>query len=375
MLKLNCLKRQINSKIEEMNKDNFAVLMAGGVGSRFWPVSTAHHPKQFRDLLGSGETLIKTTFRRLSALVPVENIYILTNQKYLGLVQDQVKEVGRDQIILEPVMRNTAPAVLLASLKIKKRNNNAVMIMAPSDHWIEDEDAFSKDVELAFRTCRSKDSIITLGVTPSFPNTGYGYIQYKEGNERIKPVKKFTEKPNYDMARQFLKSGDYLWNAGIFIWNVDYIIESFSKNLGEMYQHFQKGEAVYNTSAEAEFIKTNYGLAQDISIDYGILEKEENMYVIAAGFDWNDLGTWGSLYNESGKDVDDNAVFNARVLSKNASGNIISSKTNKVIVVDGLKDYILVDEEEVLLLVPKEKEQDIKKIRFEVQEKFGHNLG
>lgn len=350
--------------------------MAGGVGSRFWPVSTGKHPKQFRDLLGSGETLIQTTFRRLKSLVPAENIYILTNESYRELVQEQLVEIQPEQIVLEPVMRNTAPAVLLAALKIKKRNKDALMIMAPSDHWIEDETAFTHDIELAFETCREEDKIVTLGITPSFPNTGYGYIEFgKESDGRVRPVKKFTEKPTFEVAKEFLKEGNYLWNAGIFIWNVDFIIRSFRRNLPELFELFEKGEAVYNTSEERKFIKVNYELAPDISIDYGILEKERSIYVIPASFDWNDLGTWGSLYEEVEKDQENNAVLNARVLAKDASGNIISTKSNKVVVVEGLNDYIIVDEDEVLLLVPKEKEQDIKQIRNKVQEKFGQSLG
>ncbi len=358
-----------------MNKNNYAVLMAGGVGSRFWPVSTAGHPKQFRDLLGTGETLIQTTFRRLTALVPAENIFILTNERYKGLVREQLKDVHTQQIVLEPEMRNTAPAVLLASLKIWKRNKNAIMIMAPSDHWIEDEAAFSADIQLAFEACKSEDRIITLGITPTFPNTGYGYIQYEQCNERIKAVKKFTEKPIFETARKFLQEGNYLWNAGIFVWNVDFILRSFKKNIPELFELFEKGKEVLNSPGEEGFIISNYPLAPDISIDYGILEKEEKIYVIAATFDWNDLGTWGSLFNESEKDENENAVLNARVLAKEASRNIISSKTNKVVVIEGLSDYIIVDEEEVLLLVPKEKEQDIKQIRSHVREKFGENLG
>lgn len=349
--------------------------MAGGVGSRFWPVSTAAHPKQFRDLLGTGETLIQTTFRRLKAIVPSENIYILTNECYKELVREQLTEVRAEQIVLEPVMRNTAPAVLLASLKIWKRNKEAVMIMAPSDHWIEDETAFSDNIELAFEACRREDKIITLGITPTFPNTGYGYIQYTENGDQIKPVKKFTEKPTYEVARSFLQEGSYLWNAGIFVWNVNFILRSFSKNLPELFSLFEKGKEVLNTGEEEKFVGAHYSLAPDISIDYGILEKEKNIHVIAAAFDWNDLGTWGSLYNESEKDASENAVLNARVLARDACRNIISSKTDKVIVVEGLNDFIIVDEEEVLLLVPKAKEQDIKKIRTRVQEKFGENLG
>lgn len=272
-------------------------------------------------------------------------------------------------------MRNTAPAVLLAALKIQKRNPDAVMVMAPSDHWIEDESAFSRDIELAFKTCRNADRIITLGIEPSFPNTGYGYIHYKEGSEDVKAVKAFKEKPSYTKAKEFLQSGDYLWNAGIFIWNVDFIIRSFQRNLPEMFSLLNQGADVYNSVEENSFIRSHYPDVEDISIDYGILEKEENIFVIKASFDWNDLGTWGSLYNEVKKDEQNNAILNAKVMAEDSSGNIISTHKNKVVVIEGLKDYILVDEEEVLLLVPKEKEQEIKQIRTKVQEKFGENLG
>lgn len=358
-----------------MNKDNFAVLMAGGVGSRFWPVSTAANPKQFRDLLGSGETLIQTTFKRLNKLVPAENIYILTNQRYETLVRQQLPSVHQDQIVLEPAMRNTAPAVLLAALKIEKRNRNAVMVMAPSDHWIEDEAAFVSDITLAFDACRTRERIVTLGIKPSFPNTGFGYIKFEEGEESLHQVLNFTEKPDFETARQFLKEGNYVWNAGIFIWNISYILDSFSRNLPEMNQLLSSGNEMYNTPEESEFIAREYSKAQDISIDYGILEKEENVYVIQASFDWNDLGTWGSVYNEMNKDSNRNAVLNARVMALDATGNMISTNSHKVVVVDGLKDYIIIDEEEVLLLVPKAKEQEIKGIRTAVQMKFGENLG
>lgn len=350
--------------------------MAGGVGSRFWPVSTAKQPKQFRDLLGTGETLIQTTFKRLTQLVPPENIYILTNESYEELVKQQLPQVTNEQVVLEPVMRNTAPAVLMAALKIQKKSKDAVMIMAPSDHWIEDEAAFSEDIRLAFEACRDQDKIITLGVKPTFPNTGYGYIQFDATiSGKIKKVEKFTEKPSYEKAKEFLQQGNFLWNAGIFIWNVDFITRSFQKNLPEMFDLFHKGYDRLNTSEESSFVKEAYPAAMDISIDYGILEKENNINVIPATFDWNDLGTWGSLYNEVEKDANENAVLNARVVARNAQGNIICSNANRIIVVDGVKDHIIVDEKEVLIIVPKEKEQEIKQIRQEVQDKFGKNLG
>ncbi len=360
-----------------MKENNFAVLMAGGVGSRFWPVSTAARPKQFRDLLGKGETLIQTTFNRLKALVPPENIYVLTNESYEELVKEQLPHLSAEQIVLEPVMRNTAPAVLLAALKIRKKDSNAVMIMAPSDHWIENENAFLEDITTAFEAARGEDKIVTLGIKPTFPNTGYGYIKFDPTwNDKVKPVDVFTEKPSYQVARSFLDSGKYLWNAGIFIWNVDYIIRSFQRNLPAMYELFSKEEDVLNTSAEKAFIKENFPAAENISIDYGILEKEKGtVYVIPASFDWNDLGTWGSLYDESVKDEDNNAALNARLYAENATGNIVSSDKNKVVVIEGLRDHVIVDENEILLIVPRAKEQDIKGLRERVQKKFGENLG
>lgn len=358
-----------------MNKNNFAILMAGGVGSRFWPVSTSKNPKQFRDLLGSGQTLIQTTFKRLSKIVPPENIFILTNEIYQDLVHEQLPMLKEDQVVLEPAMRNTAPAVLLATLKIHKKNKDAVMLMAPSDHWIQNEDAFLVDVQTAFDACGEQDRIVTLGIRPTFPNTGFGYIEFHQGPEKVLPVHKFTEKPSFEKAQEFINQGNYVWNAGIFIWNVGYILNSFEKNLPQMYTRLQSGLSELNTTLEQDFIKEHYPLVEDISIDYGILEKEENIFVILAGFDWNDLGTWGAIYDETDKDANRNAVLNTRLIASQASGNIISTKHNKVVVVEGVNDYIIIDEDDVLLIVPRDRDQEIKAIRSEVQEKFGKDLG
>lgn len=358
-----------------MNKNNFAILMAGGVGSRFWPVSTTDRPKQFRDLLGSGETLIQTTFKRLRRLIPAENILILTNERYEELVHEQLPEVSREQVVLEPVMRNTAPAVLLAALKIRKKNENAVMLMAPSDHWIENEDAFVSDMEAAFSACRQEEKIITLGIRPTFPNTGFGYINFEKSSKKVQKVHDFCEKPSFQRAQEFIAKGNYWWNAGIFIWNASCIVRSFQRNLPEMYDLFSPGIGSLNSSKESEFIATAYPRAEDISVDYGILEKEKNVYLVCATFDWNDLGTWGSVYNEVDKDQDNNAVLNARVHAEGSSGNIISSSSNRVLVLDGLNDYIIIDEKEILLIVPKEQEQEIKTIRSLIMKKFGGDLG
>lgn len=346
-----------------MNKNYYAILMAGGVGSRFWPVSTTEFPKQFHDMLGSGETLIQKTFSRLSKLIPSENILILTNEKYNQIVLDQLPMVKPDQVLLEPAMRNTAPCILYASLKIQKENPNAVMVVAPSDHWIEDENAFTENLQQCFDFCTNENALLTLGIQPTFPNTGFGYIEYDKSDQNpIKKVSQFREKPDYDTAKKFLESGNFLWNGGIFIWSVQSVTTAFEKFQPQLFALFQKGIESYNTADEVNFINENYALSENISIDYAIMEKAENVYVLPATFDWNDLGTWGSLHEKLEKDDNNNAVVNAKVLLENASNNIIRSDAKKLIIIDGLDDYIIVDKEGVLLIYPKSKEQDIKRI-------------
>ena len=350
--------------------------MAGGVGSRFWPVSTQHFPKQFHDMLGTGETLIQKTFNRLARLIPSENIFILTNERYNDLVFEQLQGVTKRQVVLEPAMRNTAPCILYASLKIQKENKDAVMIVAPSDHWIEDEDTFSENVKTAFDFCESNDALMTLGITPTFPNTGYGYIEYdKTSTNEIKSVNQFREKPDYETAKTFLDQGNFLWNAGIFMWSVKTVINTFKSNQPELFELFESGFNVYNTEFEDDFIRDNYGKAENISVDYAIMEKSGNVYVIPATFDWNDLGTWGSLYDKLDKDKNANAVVNSKGLLEDSNGNMIRSKKDKIVVVDGLNDYIIVDKDEDLLIFPKEKEQDIKKVLQNVKAKFGEEYG
>ena len=360
----------------KMNKNYYAILMAGGVGSRFWPVSTQDFPKQFHDMLGTGDTLIQKTFYRLADLIPKENIFILTNERYNDLVLEQLPEVEQRQVVLEPAMRNTAPCILYASLKIQKENPDAIMIVAPSDHWIEDEKTFSKNVKQAFDFCTENNALMTLGIQPTFPNTGYGYIEFdKSSAEVIKSVIQFREKPDYKTAKEFIAQGNFLWNAGIFMWSVNSVVEAFKNNQPELYALFENGIDVYNTDFEADFIRENYSKAENISVDYAIMEKSTNVHVIAAEFDWNDLGTWGSLYDKLDKDESNNAVVNARTLSEDSSGNMIRTKTDKIVVIDGLQDYIVVDKEEVLLIFPKSKEQDIKKTLQQVKDKFGEQYG
>ncbi len=337
--------------------------MAGGVGSRFWPVSTTEFPKQFHDMLGAGQTLIQKTFSRLAKIVPAENILVLTNERYNAIVLEQLPLIKPEQVVLEPAMRNTAPCILYASLKIKKQNPNAVMVVAPSDHWIEDEAAFADNLKKCFDFCQNGNALLTLGIQPTFPNTGFGYIEFdKNDPNAIKKVNQFREKPDYETAKSFLDAGNFLWNGGIFIWSITSIITAFEKFQPQMNALFMQGYETFNTNNEAQFIATNYEKAENISIDYAVMEKATNVYVLPATFDWNDLGTWGQLHDKIDKDQNNNGVINAKVILENASNNIIRSDADKIIVIDGLHDYIIVDKEGVLLIYPKNKEQDIKRI-------------
>lgn len=346
-----------------MNKNYYAVLMAGGVGSRFWPVSTEMFPKQFHDMLGTGDTLLQKTFSRLAKLIPAENILILTNEKYNDLVQEQLPQVNADKILLEPAMRNTAPCIAYAAHKIKQENPNATMVVAPSDHWIEDENAFLTNLKQCFDYSLSNDVLLTLGIQPTFPNTGYGYIEFdKTDYNNIKKVNQFREKPDYETAKSFLEQGNFLWNGGIFIWSVNSIISAFEKYQPKLNTLFSMANSVYNTADEKPFIEENYAKAENISIDYAIMEPANNIFVLPATFDWNDLGTWGSLHEKLPKDANNNAVVNASLFPVNATGNMVRSTKNKKVYIEGLTDYIVVEHQDVLLIVPKNKEQDIKKI-------------
>jgi len=355
-----------------MNTNYYAVIMAGGIGSRLWPVSTSQFPKQFHDMLGTGQTLLQKTVERISSLIPLKNTYVLTNDRYIDLVLEQLPKISSTHIVLEPVMRNTAPCLLLSAFKIYKENPNALILVVPSDHWIEDETSFLYDVDTCFKACQSKDMILTLGIEPTFPNTGYGYIESDKSDvDTIKKVIEFKEKPDYETAKNFLSEGNYLWNAGIFIWSVKSILDSFEKNMSEMYVLFSEGFDRINTSEENNFIYENYKKSENISIDFAILEKASNVFVKKASFDWNDLGTWGALYSELDKDDAQNAFVRAIPFIKDAKGNMIYTSSEKLVVVDGLENYIIVDKDNVLFIFPKEKEQDIKSLLAEVKNKFG----
>ncbi|EDM44217.1 putative mannose-1-phosphate guanylyltransferase [unidentified eubacterium SCB49] len=357
-----------------MDTNNYAVIMAGGIGSRFWPMSTTDFPKQFIDMLGTGKSLLQQTFSRIAQFIPDENILILTNDRYKDLVLEQLPSLTEKQLVLEPVMRNTAPCILLAALKIAKWNPEAKMLVAPSDHWIEDEVSFANDVLTSFKAIGDTGKLVTLGINPTFPNTGYGYIEegaVVSSETGLHKVTQFREKPDYETAKEFIAQGNFLWNAGIFSWSVSGIINAFEAYLPEMLELFNKGIAQFNTENEAVFVSENYGNATNISIDFGILEKSELVFVIKANFDWNDLGTWGSLHDKITTSESENAVVRAVPHLREATGNMILTDKEKLVVVDGLKDYIVVDKEESLLIFPKKKEQEIKQLLAELKDKFG----
>jgi len=360
-----------------MKKNNFAVIMAGGIGSRFWPMSRSTYPKQFLDILGTGQTLIQQTFKRLSHFCPPENILVVTNTKYKSLCLEQIDGIKESQILCEPAMRNTAPCIAYASFKINQLNSNANIIVAPSDHLITDELEFSRVVEQCFEVCSTNNCLLTLGITPSRPDTGYGYIQYNQEKSNlhssIHSVKTFTEKPNLELAKQFIESGDFLWNSGIFIWNVKSIMLSIRKHLRDLYDRFEDGKEYYNTPEEHEFIQRIFPGCKNISIDYGLMEKAENVSVFPSDFGWSDLGTWGSLYDHLTLDENQNGIIGDNVMIYDSKNNIINVSKDKIVVVQGLEDFIVIDTRDTLLICKKENEQQIKQFVSDVKRDKGES--
>ncbi|GFR75424.1 mannose-1-phosphate guanylyltransferase [Elysia marginata] len=340
--------------------------MAGGIGSRFWPASTDEYPKQFHDFLGCGKSMLQDAFYRLSAFIPKENIFVLTNSSYRNLIEEQLPQIGGNQIVYEPALRNTAPCILYAMLKIHQLNPNAVIVVSPSDSWIENKEAYKKDVLGCLTFCETSSSIATIGIKPIFPSTGYGYIKYLPSDDCMKKVEQFTEKPEEHTAKKYFSQEGFFWNSGIFIWNTSTILSAYKKIQPEMYNILKYDR--YNTQDEEDFIKENYPKTENISIDYAILEYSKNIYVRESSFGWNDLGTWGALYKELPKDAGNNAVVNAIPLLKNTKNSIVLTDSKKTVVVDGLDDYIIVDTKHTLFIYPKGKGQSIKLIRNEVQE-------
>jgi mannose-1-phosphate guanylyltransferase len=355
-----------------MDKNYFCVIMAGGVGARFWPMSRTSQPKQFIDILGTGESLLQRTFQRFLKICPTENIFIATNSIYRDLVKEQLPEIADSQILCEPSRRNTAPCIAYANYKIHQINPNATIVVAPSDHVITKEDEFANVILSAMEAATHNNWLITLGIQPSNPNTGYGYIQFDENevyakDNRLKKVKTFTEKPELEMAKQFLQSGDFLWNAGIFIWKLENTMKAFKQFLPEIDELFESGLPYYNKPEEAEFIEKTYPMCKNISIDYGVMEKAENVYVLSSEFGWSDLGTWGSLYEHLPKDKKNNAVVGRNVMLYHSQNNIVNMPKDKVAVIQGLDSYIVAEDSGILLICKKEDEQQIRQFVTDVQ--------
>ncbi len=356
-----------------MNKNHYVAIMAGGIGSRFWPMSRTNYPKQFLDILNTGKTLIQSTYDRFVKFIPAENIYVVTSDSYKSIVQQQLEHLPVENILCEPSRKNTAPCVAYISYKLSQLNPEANLICAPADHLITDEVSFQNICLAALTFTSNIKALVTLGIKPTNPNTGYGYIQYEQlsVSDNVYKVKTFTEKPDRELAKTFVASGDFLWNAGIFVWQIKNIIKSFEKHLPEIHEMFDAEKEYFNTQEENEAIERIYPQCVNISIDYGIMEKADNVYVMPSSFGWSDLGTWASAYETLEKDYLENAVAGNNVMIIDATKNMIHADNKKLVVLQGLEDFIVVDTKDVLLICKKEKEQEIKEYVAEVKRNKG----
>ena len=347
--------------------------MAGGIGSRFWPMSRTGHPKQFLDILNTGRTLIQATYDRFVKFIDADKIFVVTSEQYRELVSKQLPELPADNILCEPSRKNTAPCIAYISYKLYQQNSNANLICAPADHLIFNEEGFKETCRDALKFTAHIKALVTLGIKPTHPNTGYGYIQHEPiaVSENIFKVKTFTEKPDTTLAKTFVASGDFLWNAGIFVWQVKNIIKAFEKHLPEMHEVFDAEKSNFNTKKEKQAIEKIYPQCVNISIDYGIMEKADNVYLIPATFEWSDLGTWASAYDNLEKDYLANAVIGNNVVVIDATKNIVHADNKKLVLLQGLDDFIIVDTKDVLLICKKENEQEIKEYVAEIKRSKG----
>lgn len=348
-------------------QNTYVVIMAGGIGTRFWPFSRTHYPKQFHDVLGTGKSLLQQTVERFEGVCSPENIYIVTSVEYKYLIKEQLPFLTDDQILLEPIRRNTAPCIAYAAYKIGAKDPDAHIVIAPADHIILKEENFKSTVRLALAATKMENILVTLGIQPSRPDTGYGYIQYIPDKKTVKKVKTFTEKPQYDIAVKFLESGDFVWNAGIFVWSFQSIKEALAQFLPETAEVFESGTPYYFTDKEENFIQNAYARCGSISIDNGIMEKAGNVHVVLSDFGWSDLGTWKSLYEVSEKDDNQN-VIDGKVLTYNTTGSIIKMPKDKLVVINGLNDFIVAEYDGVLLICKKDDEQKVKEFVAEAKE-------
>ena len=339
---------------------NYCVIMAGGVGSRFWPFSRTNRPKQFLDFFGTGRSLLQMTFDRFRKVVPAENILIVSNVIYKDTILEQLPEIKENQVLLEPHRRNTAPCIAYAVNRIKAITEQANIIVAPSDHLILKENDFINTLQEGLSFVEQNDYLLTIGIKPSRPETGYGYIQIDEGTGNLHKVKTFTEKPNVELAQVFFETGEFYWNSGIFLWNLKTIDQAFESLLPDVASRFNTGKGVYNTAKEQAFINEVYPTCMNISIDYGILEKAENVYVLCADIGWTDLGTWGSLYEMSNKDEHGNVTLKCKSLYYDSQDNIIALPKNKLAVIEGLSGYLVAESDNVLLICKKDEEARIR---------------
>ena len=354
------------------NSNNYCVIMGGGIGSRFWPYSRKNLPKQFLDFFGTGRSLIQQTFDRYKKIVPIENIFITTNVLYKELIQEQLPELDKSQILLEPTRRNTAPCIAWASYHIKKLNPNANVIVAPSDHLILKEDEFKDAILKGLEFVSNSPQLLTLGIKPNRPETGYGYIQIEEEKQgEFFKVKTFIEKPQLEFAKVFVESGEFYWNSGLFMWNVNTIIKANEALLPELTSKLAPGKDVYGTVQEKQFIDENFPACPNVSIDFGIMEKADNVYVSLGDFGWSDLGTWGSLYDLSPKDEAGNVALKCKSLIYNSKDNIVVLPDNKLAVIDGLEGYLIAESDNVLLICKKDEEHTIRKYVNDAQIKLG----
>jgi mannose-1-phosphate guanylyltransferase len=356
-----------------MSKNQYVAIMAGGIGSRFWPMSRTDFPKQFLDILNTGRTLIQATYDRFAKFIPAENIFVVTFEQYKDIVAAQLPELKPDNILCEPSRKNTAPCIAYISYKLQQLNPNANLICAPADHLVTDDEGFKKVCTDALHFTAHIKGLVTLGIKPTHPNTGYGYIQYEQQSvsDNVYQVKTFTEKPDRELARTFIASGDFLWNAGIFVWQVKNIIKAFEKHLPEMHEVFDAEKSNFNTKKEKEAIERIYPQCINISIDYGVMEKADNVYIIPSSFGWSDLGTWSSTYENLEKDYLGNAVAGNNVIIIDGTQNMIHADNKKLVLLQGVDDFIIVDTKDVLLICKKDKEQEIKEYVAEVKRNKG----